>query len=92
MPTILLNSVPRGAEGLLGDAHDAADVLVFPAHLVENEEEGVVGGIGSVFLLDAVVGAEVYGLVVVDEAFVVVVRPAGGRSSVLDVFIEQLAF
>ena len=71
---ILLNSVPCGADGLLGDAHDAADVLVFQAHLVENEEEGVVGGIGSVFLLDAADKGEVDGLIVVDEAFVVVVR------------------
>ena len=53
----------------MGDAHDAADVLVFHAHLVENEEEGVVGGIGSVFLLDAAESGEVDGLIVVDEAF-----------------------
>ena len=78
LPTILLNPVPCGADGLLGDAHDAADVLVFHAHLVENEEEGVVGGIGSVFLLDAADKGEVDGLIVVDEAFVVVVRPTRG--------------
>ena len=89
---ILHNPVSCGADGLLGDAHDAADVLVVHAHLVEDEEEGVVGGLGSVFLLDATECGEFDGLVVVDEAFVVVVRPAGGRSSVLDVFIEQLAF
>ena len=41
LPTILLNPVPCGADGLLGDAHDAADVLVFHAHLVENEEENL---------------------------------------------------
>jgi len=34
-----------------------------------------VGGIGSVFLLDAAERGEVDGLIVVDEAFVVVVRP-----------------
>ena len=76
----------------MGDAHDAVYVAVFHAHFGEDEEEGIMGGLGLIFLLDAVVGAEVYGLVVVDEAFVVVVRPAGGRSSVLDVFVEQLAF
>ena len=59
----------------MSDAHDAADVAVVHAHLVENEEEGVVGGIGSVFLLDAAESGEVDGLIVVDEAFVVVVRP-----------------
>ena len=37
-------------------------------------------------------GCEVDGLVVVDEVFVVIARPAGGRSSVLNVFVEQLAF
>ncbi len=55
----------------MGDAHDTADVAVFHAHLVEDEEEGVVGGLRSILLLDAVVGAEVDGLIVVDEAFVV---------------------
>ena len=73
LPPILLNPVPCGADGLLGDAHDAADVAVFQAHLVENEEEGVVGGLRSVFLLDATESGEVDGLVVIDEAFVVVV-------------------
>ena len=29
------------ADGLLGDAHDVADVAVFHAHLVEDEEEGI---------------------------------------------------
>ena len=36
---ILQDPVSCGADGLLGDAHDAADVLVFHAHLVENEED-----------------------------------------------------
>ena len=62
----------------MGDAHDAADVLVFHAHLVENEEEGVVGCLWSVFLLDAAESGEVDGLIVVDKAFVVVVRPTRG--------------
>ena len=57
----------------MGDAHDAADVAVVQAHLVENEEEGVVGGLGGVFLLDATGSGKVDGFVVVDEAFVVVV-------------------
>ena len=70
---ILLNSVPCGADGLLGDAHDAAHVLVVHAHFVEEEEEGVMGGLGLVFLLEAAIGGEVDGLVVVDKAFVVVV-------------------
>ena len=53
----------------MGDAHDAAHVLVFLAHFVEDEEEGVfagkttkgraVGGLGLIFLLDADVGGEV---------------------------------
>ena len=38
--------------------------------------EGVVGGLGSIFLLDAAERGEIDGLIVVDEAFVVVVRPA----------------
>ena len=50
--------MPCGAGGLLGDAHDAADVLVFQAHLVENEEEGVVGGLGLIFLLETAEGGE----------------------------------
>ena len=36
---ILQNSVSCGADGLLVDAHDAADVAVFKAHLVEVEED-----------------------------------------------------
>ena len=36
---ILLNSVPCGADGLLSDTHDAAHVLVFKAHFVEDEED-----------------------------------------------------
>ena len=46
---------------------------VVHVHFVEDEEEGVMGGLGLVFFLDAAVGGEVDGLVVVDEAFVVVV-------------------
>ena len=84
---ILHNPVSCGADGLLGDAHDAADVLVFQAHLVENEEEGVVGGIGSVFLLDAAESGEVDGLIVVDEAFVVVVRPTRGGAVFFDFIV-----
>ena len=84
---ILLNPVSCGADGLLGDAHDAADVLVFQAHLVENEEEGVVGGIGSVFLLDAAESGEVDGLIVVDETFVVIVRPTRSGAVLLDVIV-----
>jgi hypothetical protein len=68
----------------LGDAHDAKDVLVFQAHLVENEEEGVVGGLGGVFLLDATVSGDVDGFVVVDEAFVVVIRPTRNSDVGLD--------
>ena len=70
---ILLNPVPCGADALLGDAHDAADVLVVHAHLVEDEEESVMGGLGLIFLLEAAEGGEVDGFVIVDEAFVVVV-------------------
>ena len=36
---ILHNPVSCGADGFLGDAHDAADVAVFQAHLVEDEED-----------------------------------------------------
>ena len=32
--------MPCGADGLLGDADDAADISVFQAHLVEAEKEG----------------------------------------------------
>ena len=42
LPPILHNSVPCGADGLLGDAHDVAHGLVVHAHLVEDEEEGVI--------------------------------------------------
>ena len=70
---ILHNPVSCGADGLLSDTHDAAHVLVVQAHLVEDEKEGVVGGLGSVFLLDAAESGEVDGFVIVDEAFVVVV-------------------
>ena len=38
---ILLNPVPCGADGLLGDAHDAVDGLIVHTHFVEDEEEGV---------------------------------------------------
>ena len=41
LPPILHNPVSCGANGLLGDAHDAAHGLVVHAHLVEDEEEGV---------------------------------------------------
>ena len=33
------NPVPCGADGFLGDAHDAADGLVVHAHLAENEKD-----------------------------------------------------
>jgi len=91
LPPILQNPVPCGADGLLGDAHDAAHVLVAHTHFIEDEEVGFMGGLGLIFLLDAV-GAEVDGLIVVDEAFVVIVRTAGVRFSVFNVFVEQLAF
>ena len=64
----------------MGDAHDAADVAVIQVHLVEDEGEGVVGCLWSVFLLDAAERGEVDDLVVVDEAFVVVVRPTRSSS------------
>ena len=38
---ILHKPVSCRADDLLGDAHDAADVVGFLAHLVEDEEEGV---------------------------------------------------
>ena len=69
------NPVPCGTDGLLGDAHDVAHVLVVHTHFIEDEEEGVVGCLGLIFLLDVAVGAEVNSLVVVDEVFVVIVRP-----------------
>ena len=37
--------VPCRADGLLGDAHDAVDGLIVHAHFVEDEEEGVDGGL-----------------------------------------------
>ena len=40
-----LNPVPCGVDGLLGDAHDAAHGLIVHAHFVEDEEEGIVGGL-----------------------------------------------
>ena len=70
---ILLNPVSCGADGLLGDAHDAAHILIFHAHFVEDEEEGIMGGLGLIFLLEAAEGGEGDGFVIVDEAFVVVV-------------------
>ncbi len=39
IPPILHNPVSRRADGLLGDAHDAAHGLVVHAHFVEDEEE-----------------------------------------------------
>ena len=51
----------------MGDAHDAAHGLIVLAHLVEDEEEGVAGGLGSVFLRDAAERGEVGSLIVVDE-------------------------
>ena len=69
---ILLDPVSCGADGLLGDAHDAANVAVFQAHLVEDEGEGVMGGLGSVFLLDAAENGELNGIIKVDEIFVVI--------------------
>ena len=50
---------------------------------VEDEEEGIMGGLGLIFLLEAAEGGEGDGFVIVDEAFAVVVRPAGGSSSFL---------
>ena len=38
---ILLNLIPCEADGLLGDAHDAADGLIVHAHFVEDEEENL---------------------------------------------------
>ena len=35
------NPVPCGADGLLGDAHDATHGLIIHAHFVENEEENL---------------------------------------------------
>ena len=50
--------MPCGADGLLSDAHDAAHVLVAHTHFIENEEEGVVGGLGLIFLLETAEGGE----------------------------------
>ena len=75
----------------MGDAHDAADIAVFKPHLVEDEEEGVMGGLGSVFLLDAAERGEIDGLVEVDEAFVVVVRPTRGGAVFFDFIAQNLA-
>ena len=47
LPLILLNPVSCRADGLLGDAHDAADVAVVQAHLIEAEERLRVGERGS---------------------------------------------
>ena len=41
LPPILHNPVSCGANGLLGDAHDAVDVAVVYAHLVEAEEDRI---------------------------------------------------
>ena len=35
------NPVPCVADGLLGDAHDAADGLIVHSHFVEDEEENL---------------------------------------------------
>ena len=82
--------MPCGADGLLSDTHDAAHVLVAHTHFIENEEEGVVGGLGCVFFLDATECGEGDGFVIVDEAFAVVVRPAGGSSSFLILFSPEI--
>ena len=41
LPPILHNPVSCGADGLLGDAHDAAHVLVAHTHFIEDEEENL---------------------------------------------------
>ena len=87
---ILHNPVSCGADGLLSDTHDAAHVHVVHAHLVEDEEESVMGGLGLIFLLEAAEGGEGDGFVIVDEAFAVVVRPAGGSSSFLILFSPEI--
>ena len=71
------------------DAHDAAHGLVVHAHLIEDEEEGVVGGLGGIFLLDATVSREVNGLVEVDKAFIVIIRPARGCAVSFYLVVEQ---
>ena len=46
----------------MSDAHDAAHVLVLHAHFVEDEEEeDIVGGLRSIFLLNAEERGEVDG-------------------------------
>lgn len=35
------------ADGLMGNAHNASDVADSQPHLVEDEEKGVVGGLGN---------------------------------------------
>ena len=40
----------KNADGLLGDAHDAAHGLIVHAHFVEDEEEGVEGNLSVVFV------------------------------------------
>ena len=57
---------------------------------VEDEEESVMGGLGLIFLLEAAEGGEGDGFVIVDEAFAVVVRPAGGSSSFLILFSPEI--
>ena len=44
----MLNPVSCGVDGLLGDAHDAADVTIFLTRLIEDEEEGVVGVLAAI--------------------------------------------
>ena len=39
---VLQNPGPCGADGLLGDAHDATHGLIVHAHFVKDEEEGVI--------------------------------------------------
>ena len=48
------------------------------------------GGLGLIFLLEAAEGGEGDGFVIVDEAFAVVVRPAGGGSSFLILFSPEI--
>ena len=48
------------------------------------------GGLGLIFLLEAAEGGEGDGFVIVDEAFAVVVRPAGGSSSFLILFSPEI--
>ena len=55
---------------------------------VEDEEESVMGGLGLIFLLEAAESGE--GFVIVDEAFVVAISPAGGSSSFLILFSPEI--